>query len=92
MQTQPSDFSIFGALVEVMESQAIQTGQIVDVIWLPRVVRQISKASFRRSQRIVSQRQRRGLFLGGSLCLKKRLQQRSGWLGQHPTTVLRVVV
>ena len=93
MQTQPSDGRICWALVQVVHAQAVQAGQVADVLRGPGVVGQVFKPLLGGAQGIFPQTGVGGLLLVLlALRLEKILQQGAGFFGPHPARGLGLVV
>ena len=94
VQAQPGDGSVLWAFVQVVQAQAIERGQVAQIVRLPRVARQIGKARVRGAQRIVAQRVgcQCALALLGTLVLKKSFQQMGAVRCQHAALHLCLVV
>ena len=94
MQAQPGARCVARALVQVVQTQARQTGQVAEVVGSPGVARQVGKSRIGRTQGVVTQRvagQCLGTLLTAAL-RKKVAQQTATFFGQHPALHLGLVV
>ena len=93
MQTQPSDRGILRAFIQVVHPQALQTGQVADVLGHPRVVRQVCKTELRGSQGVIPQAGvGRLCFVQLPLLFEKILQQAARLPCPDTTLMHRLVI
>ena len=94
MQAQPCAAGIARAFIQVVQTQARQTGQVAEVVGSPGVAGQVGKRRIGRAQGIVTQRvagQCLGALLAAAL-RKKAAQQATTFFGQYPALHLGLVV
>ncbi|MNV23761.1 hypothetical protein D3C71_1147950 [compost metagenome] len=94
VQAQPGARGIPGPLVEGVQTQARQAGQVADVVRRPGVAGHVGKRRIGRAQSVVAQRMA-GQCLGALLMAalaEKAAEQTTTFFGQHPALHLGLVV